>query len=105
MYVKHMYSGAHGDEKKALDLLEQKLKMGVSCHNGIRNWTQVLWKSNKYFSSLSLSPAPKELSLIPSVYDINNEYLIWLLWDFSKILISCVSVNIFKPGASDLYLD
>lgn len=53
-YVPTHVPGSHGDQKKALNL-ELKLQMILSHHVGVKNQTQVLWKSIfPHFSSPQL---------------------------------------------------
>ena len=51
-------SGAHGDKRKALDSLEQKLQKTVRHHVGARNQTWVLWKSSLCSYALRNLPNP-----------------------------------------------
>lgn len=45
----------HGDQKRALDFLRVNLQVVVSPHEGVGNWTLVLWKSS--ICSLTTEPS------------------------------------------------
>ena len=46
--MRHVCSGAYGDQRRASDPLELELKVVVSCHVGAGNQTQIC-KSNDRF--------------------------------------------------------